>query len=29
MTHLAVQETGADGQTTEWGDHVGDDEYRS
>ena len=28
MTHLAVQETGADGQSTEWGDHVSDDEYR-
>jgi hypothetical protein len=28
MTHLAVQEAGADGETSEWGEHVTDDEYR-
>jgi quercetin dioxygenase-like cupin family protein len=26
MTHLAIQEAD-DGQTTQWGDHVTDDEY--
>ena len=28
MTHLAVQEADEDGQTTYWGEHVTDDEYR-
>jgi quercetin dioxygenase-like cupin family protein len=28
MTHLAVQEADDDGQTTYWGEHVTDDEYR-
>jgi quercetin dioxygenase-like cupin family protein len=27
MTHLAIQEADGDGQTTQWGDHVTDDEY--
>jgi len=27
MTHIAVQETGADGATANWGDHVTDAEY--
>jgi quercetin dioxygenase-like cupin family protein len=27
MTHLAIQEAGPDGVTTEWGDHVNDAEY--
>jgi len=28
MTHLAVQEADADGRTTEWGEHVTDEEYQ-
>ena len=28
MTHLAVQEADDHGQTTYWGEHVTDDEYR-
>jgi len=28
MTHLAVQEADGEGQTTYWGEHVTDDEYR-
>jgi quercetin dioxygenase-like cupin family protein len=29
MTHLAVQEADENGQTSEWGEHVTDDEYRA
>jgi quercetin dioxygenase-like cupin family protein len=29
MTHLAVQEADENGRTTEWGEHVTDDEYRA
>lgn len=28
MTHLAMQEAGPDGATTEWGDHVSEAEYQ-
>src|ERR1700730_5909297 len=27
LTHLAIQEADGDGRTTEWGDHVTDEEY--
>jgi mannose-6-phosphate isomerase-like protein (cupin superfamily) len=27
MTHLAVQEADGDGRTSEWGEHVTDEEY--
>jgi len=29
MTHLAVAEADADGRTSEWGEHVTDDEYQA
>ena len=29
MTHLAVQQADTDGRTSEWGEHVTDEEYRS
>ena len=29
MTHLAVQEADTDGRTSEWGEHVTDEEYRA
>ena len=29
MTHLAVQEADEDGRTSEFGEHVTDDEYRA
>jgi quercetin dioxygenase-like cupin family protein len=29
MTHLAVQEADENGQTSEWGEHVTDDEYQA
>jgi hypothetical protein len=29
MTHLAVQEANTDGRTSDWGEHVTDEEYRA